>query len=603
MFIRKTRITHQKTGQTYFNYQLVESYRTNCGPRQRILLNLGPNLNLDKQKLKILANRIEEIIKNIESFIEVEEEIEQLAQKYASKLLNQLSNTPSIPKKTAENPTFRTINMETIEQQEPRTVGCEHLLLNIASELKLQKKLKSLGFSAKQIAVSLSTIIGRATFPASERATYEWMKKRSGLTELIDYDLDKTVLGNLYTISDLLLSHKEELEKYLGQAQKNLHGLNNTLVLYDLTNTYFEGSVSDNKKASFGRSKEKRSDCLLVTLGLAVNEHGFIQRSSFLPGNISEPATLQAAIKSLDDSSLLKPIIVLDAGIATEENLQWLRDHGYQYIVSARQKAPSKEIEGKLEPTENKTVKVAIVKSENTEERWLYCESEGKQKTASEMRKKFQERFEKDLEGLSRSLAKPKGRKKYLKVLERLGRLKEKHNRISGCYEVEVKPSEDGQKAIAIHWKVLEEKIEEKLNDHYFLRTNEMKATPKELWNIYNNIRVAEDAFRFMKSSLGMRPIYHRKERRIDGHLWITLLAYYLIKSCLHQLKQWGINSNWETIRNRLSTRMRVTLKAKTDKGSTMYYRSTTKAEPLQVEIYRALGISSQIMQAKEVIV
>ena len=603
MFIRKTRITHQKTGQTYFNYQLVESYRTNCGPRQRILLNLGPNLNLDKQKLKILANRIEEIIKNIESFIEIEEEIEQLAQKYASKLLNQLSNTPSIPKKPAANPTFRTINMETIEQQEPRTVGCEHLLLNIASELKLQKKLKSLGFSAKQIAVSLSTIIGRATFPASERATYEWMKKRSGLTELIDYDLDKTVLGNLYTISDLLLSHKEELEKYLGQAQKNLHGLNNTLVLYDLTNTYFEGSVSDNKKASFGRSKEKRSDCLLVTLGLAVNEHGFIQRSSFLPGNISEPATLQAAIKSLDDSSLLKPIIVLDAGIATEENLQWLRNHGYQYIVSARQKAPSKEIEGNLEPTENETVKVAIVKSENTEERWLYCESEGKQKTASEMRKKFQERFEKDLEGLSRSLAKPKGRKKYLKVLERLGRLKEKHNRISGCYEVEVKPSEDGQKAIAIHWKVLEEKIEEKLNDHYFLRTNEMKATPKELWNIYNNIRVAEDAFRFMKSSLGMRPIYHRKERRIDGHLWITLLAYYLIKSCLHQLKQWGINSNWETVRNRLSTRMRVTLKAKTDKGSTMYYRSTTKAEPLQVEIYRALGISSQIMQAKEVIV
>ena len=603
MFIRKTRITHQKTGQTYFNYQLVESYRTNCGPRQRILLNLGPNLNLDKQKLKILANRIEEIIKNIESFIEIEEEIEQLAQKYASKLLNQLSNTPSIPKKPAANPTFRTINMETIEQQEPRTVGCEHLLLNIASELKLQKKLKSLGFSAKQIAVSLSTIIGRATFPASERATYEWMKKRSGLTELIDYDLDKTVLGNLYTISDLLLSHKEELEKYLGQTQKNLHGLNNTLVLYDLTNTYFEGSVSDNKKASFGRSKEKRSDCLLVTLGLAVNEHGFIQRSSFLPGNISEPATLQAAIKSLDDSSLLKPIIVLDAGIATEENLQWLRNHGYQYIVSARQKAPSKEIEGNLEPTENETVKVAIVKSENTEERWLYCESEGKQKTASEMRKKFQERFEKDLEGLSRSLAKPKGRKKYLKVLERLGRLKEKHNRISGCYEVEVKPSEDGQKAIAIHWKVLEEKIEEKLNDHYFLRTNEMKATPKELWNIYNNIRVAEDAFRFMKSSLGMRPIYHRKERRIDGHLWITLLAYYLIKSCLHQLKQWGINSNWETIRNRLSTRMRVTLKAKTDKGSTMYYRSTTKAEPPQVEIYRALGISSQIMQAKEVIV
>lgn len=182
------------------------------------------------------------------------------------------------------------------------------------------------------------------------------------------------------------------------------------------------------------------------------------------------------------------------------------------------------------------------------------------------------------------------------------GRLKERHKNISGCYEINVIPSTDGLNATAIKWEIKNEKMEEKLTGKYFLRTNIVDIGPKELWQLYNTLRGVEDAFRFMKSSLGMRPVYHQKERRVDGHLWITILAYHLIKNCLYQLNQKGINHHWEAIRETLSSRIRVTMQAKMENGKTLHYRSSTKAEGDQLEIYRGLAISSQILKAKKTV-
>ena len=132
--------------------------------------------------------------------------------------------------------------------------------------------------------------------------------------------------------------------------------------------------------------KKTRNDCPLVTMGLVMNEHGFLHRTSILPGNASEPKTLKAMIEGLTvHNTLFKPTIVLDAGIATNENLTWLRENGYQYVVSARQNAPSFDIEGELVPVGdlNNFVKAALIKSEDqSEEKWLYCESEAKEAVA-----------------------------------------------------------------------------------------------------------------------------------------------------------------------------------------------------------------------------
>ena len=274
-------------------------------------------------------------------------------------------------------------------------------------------------------------------------------------------------------------------------------------------------------------------------------------------------------------------------------------------MVSARQEAPSLNFEGELVPVEdrNNLVKAVLIKSEeNSEEKWLYCESEAKAAVATSMKDSFKSRFEIELKKLAEGLTKPKGRKKFIKVVERLGRLKKKHKRISGCYEITVIPSADGVIATSVQWKVIDEKMSNKLKGCYFLRTNLLDKNAQELWQLYNTLRGVEDAFRFMKSSLGLRPVYHQKEHRVDGHLWITILAYHLIQNCLYQLQQQGINNHWQTIRKIMTSRIRVTMQAKTEDGNTLCHRSTTRAEFEQKKIYTALNIPPQILQAKKAI-
>jgi transposase len=567
---------------------------------------MGSEIDLPEAEHNLLAQRIQEIISGQQYFIPYSEVVERLAQNYASQVIRQLSEAVIDSKNPVVTADFLTIDVNTIEKTEPRTVGTEHLLLQMANQLELPKELKKNGLSAIEVSTALGSIIARATNPRSERATYTWLCDKSGLEELLDFDFKNSSLNSLYRISDKLLKHKVVLEKHLEEAGQRLHGYQSTIALYDLTNTYMEGQAKSNPKAVHGVSKEKRSDCPLVTMGLVMNEHGFLNRTVILPGNAAEPKTLQEMIKNLDaHQSLIKPIIILDAGISTEENLRWLKREKYTYIVSARQNAPSLELDGELVPVGDlkDLVKAALVKGpEGDDEKWLYCESEAKAAVTSQMKQSFKKRFEEDLQKLAKGLAKPKGRKKYPKILERIGRLKEKHKRISGCYEINVKASEDGTLATAVSWEVIDAKMSEKLTGSYFLRTNLTEMGPKELWKLYNTLRGVEDAFRFMKSSLGLRPVYHQKERRVDGHLWITVLAYHLIQNCLYQLGKQGINYHWETIRALMGNRIRVTTEAKTQEGKTLYHRSSTKAEGEQVKIYKALGLSSQILKAQKTI-
>lgn len=607
MFIKRTTKKDRLTGKTYCAHHLVESIRTERGPRQRILLYMGVDIGLPEDEHPQLAQCISDILTNAKLLIPHPEHIQRLAQRYSSQIVQRLSSSEiDVESPNPPTPEFLSVDVHSIEQSEPRSVGAEHLMLQMASQLNLPEQLKKLGLTKIETAEALGSIIGRAVNPDSERSTYAWLTKESGLGELLDFDFSKSSLDRLYRISDELLPHKEILERHFEEVEQQFHGYTNTIALYDLTNTYMEGQAKGNLKAKFGLSKEKRKDCPLVTMGLVMNEHGFLHHTSIFPGNASEPATLEQMIQSLSaHQTLFKPTIVLDAGIATEANLAWLREHQYFYVVSARQNAPSLELEGELVPVgdAHDLVKAALIKSPTEdEEKWLYCESEAKKAVASKMKQTFMQRFEGELQNAASSLTKPKGRKKYTKVLERIGRLKEKHKRICGCYEVNVEASEDGQTAKSITWKAIEEKLSDKLTGKYFLRTNLAHLEARELWQIYNTLRKVEDAFRFMKSSLGLRPVYHQIERRVDGHLWITIMAYHLIQHCLYQLKQQGINYNWETVRKIMRSRIRVTTKAKLENGRTLHHRSTTKAEVEQIDLYIALGLSSQILGARKII-
>ena len=193
--------------------------------------------------------------------------------------------------------------------------------------LQLDQKLAALGFNKIDSSAALGSIIGRMVSPGSELQTHDWLQSRTGLGELLDYDFGSISLTRLYKISDKLLQHQSALETFLGAQEQTLFDLNRSIVLYDLTNTYFEGQCAQNPKAQFGRSKEKRSDCPLVTLGLVLDGNGFPLGSQVFPGNASEPATLALMLGGLQGKNPLageKPVIIMDAGIASADNIAWL---------------------------------------------------------------------------------------------------------------------------------------------------------------------------------------------------------------------------------------------------------------------------------------
>ena len=425
MYIRRTTHADKKNKKEYHTFKLIESVRTERGPRQRMLLNLGTDFSLPEDRWKDLANRIEEIITGQDALFAYPADIENLAVRYARKVIDY--------------------------QGEPGGGGI------------------------------------KSTDPDYHR---------------------------VYKTSDLLLRHKKQIEDHLCAKECSLFNLEEKIILYDLTNTFFEGSGRYNGKAHFGPSKEKRSDCPLVTLE-------------------TEMITVR------------------------EDNRRLIR--------------------------------AAIIKGPDDDEVTLYCHSTDKEIKERGIKNLFESRFEEKLEQIRNALSKKHGTKVYEKVVEKIGRLKERYKRISSRYEIAVTKDENTNRATTIAW---ERKEQEKPAGVYCLRSNRIDFKEQELFNIFAMLTDIEDAFRSMKSELGMRPVYHQNENRTDGHLFITVLAYHILHSIRVHLRSQGVNDCWTTVRKRLSTHVRITTTMKRDDGKSIHIRKSTRPEAYHKIIYDALQLS-----------
>lgn len=593
MFIRKVTHQNKKNDQVYHTYKLVDSVRTERGPRQRTILNLGVDFPLPNEQWKDLANRIEEIITGQQLFFRYTDEIERLANKYAKKIISRQASVIDEPKRFATD--YHTVDIDSLENEHVRTIGAEHVVLHAIQELELDRKLEELKFNQPHINAALGVIAGRLISPGSERATHKWLQDISGFDELLSTDFSSLSQDRVYKVADLLLARKEELEEHLAASERQLFSLEEKIILYDLTNTFFEGGIN-NGKARYGRSKEKRTDCLLVTMGLVLDADGFPKKSKFFAGNVSEGKTLPIMIDDLKGTE--KPVIVMDAGIATEENIRWLKEKQYKYLVVSRKKKkaiPATVNMVTVKKDERALVQAALV--ENGDELELYCHSADKDKKEKSMQGAFQQRFEEGLALARTALSRKNGTKRYDKVLERIGRLKERFKRVAHQYEITVKKK--GEKAIDINWRL---KKAAETAGVYCLRTNLKDVKEQEIWDIYTMLTDVEDAFRCMKSELGLRPIYHQKESRSDGHLFITVLAYHILHTIRFKLRGQGIYYNWQTIRKLLSTQVRVTTTMKRADGKTIHIRKTSRAEPDHRKIYEALGLVYQPGKTEKII-
>jgi len=620
MFIKEIQKKNRGYDKVFISHRLMESYRTERGPRQRKILSLG-KLDLPKEQWKLLADRIEEKVIGQESFLSIDENIESLATHYAGLIIQQQITLSKHQVKKTQQAEYETIDINSVSNSKVRSIGAEYVGYETFKQLGFDTLFSKLGLSKQEIDRAALSIVGKLVYPASERRTRAWAKHLTGLDELLSTDFTHLSNNALYRTSDLLLFFKSQIEEHLKLRERDLFSLQENIILYDLTNTYFEGSTKRNKKAKWGRSKEKRSDCPLVTLGLVIDEMGFPKASKIFKGNVYEADTLLKMLELLQGETIEKVgvtastqaspkakkgiTVVIDAGISTEDNLKLLKAEGYDYICVARNKpfdASEIELDNLVSIKQDKTNKVEAKLVKGEDENVLYCKSFLKGKKEQAMKTKMQQRFEDGIKQISASLDKKGGVKKYAKVLERIGRLKEKNASIAHYYSVDVK-HKDGI-ATAVDWKFVKlEKAEQRFSGSYFLRTSRTDLTEQKIWSLYVMLTNLEDAFRYLKDELGLRPVHHQKENRSDGHLFITVLAYHLLISIQTKLRSRGIYMRWSTIRDFLSTQVRVTTGMTNKDSKRIYIRNCSEAEPFHRAIYNALGLNHRPLQAKRTII
>ena len=498
MYIRRTKTKTAQHGEDSFTYRIVESVREGTQVKQRTLLNLGKDFAIEPAHWPLLAARIEQLLqgsapRQAELFHLADDVgllLEAAADRYSDLIIAKLAQPVAIA--TPEEDYHR-VNINHIEAAQARSIGAETLAYHAVRQLQLDQKLTALGFNKIDSATALGSIIGRMIAPGSELQIHDWLQSRTALGELLDHDYGSTSLTRLYTISDSLLKHQAALEAFLAAQEQTLFDLNRSIVLYDLTNTYFEGQCAQNPKAQFGRSKEKRSDCPLVTLGLVLDGNGFPLSSQVFPGNASEPATLSLMLGGLQGKNPLageKPVIIMDAGIASADNIAWLSERGYLYLVVSRERyvqdSRDQDHAVWVRETGSNTVSVFRTIDAETQETRLYCYSDQKAKKEQAIRNRFHVRLEEALDKLNAGLDKKGTVKNYAKIHERIGRLREKNSRVAQDYRIEVIADDEKNNAIRIDWQ---RESKSALKDQhcgvYCLRTNIPDWSEEQLWTTY----------------------------------------------------------------------------------------------------------------------
>ena len=473
----------------------------------------------------------------------------------------------------------RMVNADTLQHSNVREVGAEHICHQAWEKLQLTPLLLSAGFTQEQAVLAATQVISRAVYPASELKTTGWTKDNSAVCELTGCDMEKLTKDKLYQSALHLYEVKDRLEKHLSGRTNELFDLEDKIILYDLTNTYFEGEKRNSKLAKYGRSKEKRNDAKLVVLALVANVEGFIKYSSVLEGNIADCNTLSAMIGKLAGHTVGAPaVVVLDAGIATEENLALIEKKGYKYLCVSRSRlkdyqAVPDRLTVLLDTKSKQTIRLKSVVTPKNTDYYLEVKSPAKEMKEAGMKLQFENRFEEELQKIHTSIHSKGGVKKSDKVHQRIGRAKEKYPSVQQYYTIEVMEDEKTKTVTEITWKKDEAKHDDKTESLgiYFLRTNLNVKDEVIVWNIYNTIREIENVFRTLKTDLDLRPIYHKRDDATMAHLHLGILAYWLVNTIRYQLKNNGINSRWTEI-----VRIGNTQKVITTSGTNTYDKVIT---------------------------
>lgn len=618
MFIKTIVKTDKTTGKRYDYYRLCEGYRLGAKVRHRPILSLGRLEGIEsKEDKKLLADRIEALLKGETALFafDVPLVIERSAQEASKRILDKKLmdvNPLTKPKSANQNSDYEHIDLNSITHEEVRELGSEWLCRQTVDKLSLQTFLnKECLFSDEQAKTAVMHIISRAVYPASEHKTAQWIQANSSVAELCGVEAQKVHRNKLYEISKKLYTVKDKIERHLSTKTNELFDLQDRIIFYDLTNTYFEGRKGDSKIARFGRSKEKRSDAKIVALAAVINAEGFLKYSKIYQGNMADVKTLETTISEishLTSQSLRKPIIVMDAGISSEDNLAMLKEKQYDYICVSRSKLKDYQ-SAKADGTKtivydqrNNPIELEIVKSEGTDDAFLYVRSEQKAIKEVSMESHFSQHYEEALEQIKQSLHKKGGTKKLDKVWERVGRLKERYPTENKYYNISVDADATNTIAMNLTWTNITPKTKSG-EGVYFVRTSLDKQQETTLWTIYNTLTEIEATFRVLKTDLSLRPIFHQKDENTEAHLFLGLLAYQLVATVRYQLKMHNINHDWRNIVRIMNTQKMVTSSMNTKDCKFITIKKSSKPNVQVQEIYQTLNYKQQPFFMKKSVV
>lgn len=561
MFIRQC--YRQKNGKRHGYWALVESYRTERGPRQRVVSYLG----------------------------QAEESLVDGMHQRASGRPHQKMLFDNI------EPQYVEIDINRIKVENCLDFGGPWLALELLRQLGLTELFEHLMPAGREDVpwslMAMVLTIARLCDCSSELHIAEHFYKDTALCDLLGIGIEEINDDRLYRSLDRLLPHKQALEKHLKEHIGRLFAVEYDILLYDVTSTYFEGQAAGNSLAKRGYSRDHRPDCKQVCIGLVVSKCGMPLGYEIFAGNRHDSTTVEEIIEGMESRyGRADRIWVMDRGMVSQDNIELLRQNGRKYIIGTP-KAMLKRFESQLLSDNwdkvNEGLEVKRCQSPDGDETFILCRSQDRQKKEQAMHERFEKRIEEGLNKIeaacNKRICQP------LEIAKRVGRLLGQNSRAAGLFHTDVITA-DGKA------KLLWSKIESWRNwaalseGCYMLRTNITDWSSQELWQTYIQLTEAEAAFRIHKSDLKIRPVWHHKTERVEAHILVCFLAYVLWKTLAQMCKAAGLGDEPRRVFEELGKIRVVDVVLPTSSGHNIRRRCVSEPTDHQAIVLQLLGLN-----------
>jgi len=550
-------------------WALVESYRTERGPRQRVVAYLG---GLDE------AGRVG---------------VQQAAEGKSAG-----DRQPSLFAEEDTEPRYVEVDVSKVRVESCREFGGPWLAWQLIEKLGLDEFLATTipagGEHIRWSVMALVLVIARLCRPSSELHIAEHIYRQTALADLLGVPDAKVNEARLYRTLDALLPHKTALEAHLKNRLGELFGLEYDLLLYDVTSTYFEGQANGNPLAQRGYSRDQRGDCKQVCIGLVVSRCGMPLGYEVFAGNTADVTTVEHIVETMEQRyGKSNRIWVMDRGMVSEENIAFLKEHGRRYILGTNKSHLKKFEQQILEAdwhTVHEGVEVKLCQSpEGDEETFILCRSRDRRSKEEAILRRFEERIAARLKSMQARCEKQ--RRDPQKVEREIGRLLGQNTRAAGLFEVEVKPDENGHAKMS--WKKITDRRDWATLSAgcYLLRSNVSDWSDEALWKAYIQLTEAEAAFRIHKSDLSIRPIWHQKQDRVLAHILVCFLAYVLWKTLAALCEKAGLGHEPRRVLDELSHIRSIDVVLPTKGGIELRKRCITKPTEHQAILLHHLGM------------